>query len=75
MPAAITYAQRHPTVSPTAGTARPASSVASGTQACLTPNDSPRRRAGIARASVRFVLSWPMTLVHAPSSTIATTAA
>jgi hypothetical protein len=69
--AASTNAQRQPTVSATAGTAAPASSVLTGIAACFTPNDRPCRRAGTCRARLVLLASCPAALAPAPSARIA----
>src|SRR5690606_37405518 len=72
--AAATNAHRQPTVRATAGTDTPASRVAAGMAACLTPNDSPCRRAGT-RDSAALAASWPRELALAPAASSATSAA
>ena len=51
----MTKAQRHPSVSPMAGTARPARNTDSGTAAAWMPNANPWRYTGTPRATMVLV--------------------
>ena len=55
-------------MSATVGTATPASSVATGTAACFTPNESPCRWAGTCSASAALLASCPRALAAALSA-------
>ena len=68
--AAAANAKRHPTVSATSGTAKPASSVDKGMAACLAPNAKPWRATGTSLASRRFAAGCPAALAKPPTTSI-----
>jgi hypothetical protein len=66
-PTAPANAQRHPTVSASAGTARPPSTDVNGTAACFTPKARPRRPVATRRSSSRLAADC-MVASMAPAS-------
>ena len=69
--AVVTNVLRQPSIPPMVGTASPPSMIASGTADCLTPNPSPRRPGGSARAMDRLATVWQQALPRPSTAMVA----